>query len=53
MSKDEWSLTFGGRRNPENYLNVKNMKGFKWGFEGTVKNKSELKKVLKMIGYER
>ena len=52
MTANEWSLTFGGRRNPDNYLSVHNLKGDQWGFEGTIKNKSELQRVLKQIGYE-
>jgi hypothetical protein len=50
MTKEEWCLTFGGKTNPKNYLSVTSMKNNPNSFTGTVKNKSELKRLLKQLG---
>ena len=53
LTKHEWVLTFGGKTNPENYLSICDMNEALGNcFTGTVKNKSELKKILSMLGIE-
>lgn len=49
IDKEEWCLTFGGRTNPKNYLSIHSLKNNYNSFTGTIKNKSELKKILKML----
>ena len=51
MTKCGWSLTFGGKYNPENYVSIYNTKNNMGNsFTGVIKNKSELKKLMKQIG---
>jgi len=50
MTKEEWCLTFGGKTNPKNYLSITSMKNNPNSFTGVVKNKSELKRILKQLG---
>ena len=50
ITKEEWCLTFGGKTNPKNYLSVTSMKNNPNSFTGVVKNKSELKIILKQLG---
>ncbi len=49
MTKEEWCLTFGGKTNPKNYLSITSMKNNPNSFTGVIKNKSELKRILKQL----
>jgi hypothetical protein len=51
MEKHEWMLTLGGKTNPPNYISIHDMNNNSlFNFSGTIKNKSELKKLLKQNG---